>query len=355
MSASAATIEAGVGEPKAGGPAPVAQPRVAKVRRLRTRRNLYIVAPAVLAIVGVLAAWGLAQPERTEPPTRRERQEPAAGWVQAVPLPVPELPPPPVPAPIRLEGDEGRQFIRRLLDPPQAAAAPAGARQPQPGRRRTVEIALGEAVELALRPARAEESYPTVVLFPGEEEIAEVVTSWRETDLSLLRRENTLTLKLLSADAHGEIQAVGASGAVYRIFVRPAREGEEYDGAVIVRLRAMPEGSRPGRTDDGATALAAAMVQGASPAGVTILDARRDGQARPILEEGDLRLGLLWVYESAAHRGYVIEASNTGKVPLLVQKERFAGRQLLLVGAEEHVLEPGRTTRLYLVLSRDDP
>lgn len=189
-------------------------------------------------------------------------------------------------------------------------------------------------VEILVPVAGETKHVSTVVTFP-EESIEALVAGWNEEDLSLERRRERLFVKLLRR-AEGDLHVLGASGTLYRLYVRA---GEKvYDGQVRI-VRPGKEPSKPTSVD-----LIRAMRTGRVPEGATVRRAagvvRRDARA-----EWTAR----FVYDTDFHRGYVIEVRNLSDGPLRLDLSRFRGEGLDLAGAGRLVVEPGASTRIYLV------
>lgn len=196
--------------------------------------------------------------------------------------------------------------------------------------------ASGGAIEIRV-PVSAEGRHPaTVVSFP-EEALEALVAGWNEGDLSVERRRENLFLKLLRP-VEGDLHVLGASGALYRLAVRPAAGA--YDGHVRI-VRPAPRGSRgvPEPVE-----LLRAMRLGRRPPEGAVWKADAPLEGPP-----ELSLRLAWVYDTASFRGYVLRARNVAGGTRRLDPSRFAGRDLVLAGAREMVLGPGKETLLYFV------
>lgn len=201
----------------------------------------------------------------------------------------------------------------------------------------TREVAAsGGAIEIRV-PVSAEGRHPaTAVTFP-EEGLEALVAGWNEGDLSVERRRENLFLKLLRP-VEGDLHVLGASGTLYRLAVRPAVG--PYDGHVrIVR----PAAASPRPIPEPVELLRAMrLARRPSEGAVWKADAPLEGPA-------ELSLRLAWVYDTASFRGYVLRARNVSGRTQRLDPSRFAGRHLVLAGAREMVLEPGKGTLLYFV------
>jgi hypothetical protein len=175
----------------------------------------------------------------------------------------------------------------------------------------------------------------TVVTFP-EEALEALVAGWNEADLSIERRRENLFIKLLRS-TKGDIHVMGASGALYRLALKPA-DGL-YDGHVRIlapkdQKRALPE----------PVELIRAMRLGRRPAEGTVFRSEQVLQASP-----ELSARVAYVYDSPAHRGYVVRIENVSAAPQRLDPSRFLSKELVLAGAKEMLLSPGQKTVLYLV------
>lgn len=200
---------------------------------------------------------------------------------------------------------------------------------------RVREVAFTErTVEIAVPLSGESRHVSTVVSFP-EDSLEALVAGWNEDDLSLERRQDRLFIKLLRK-AEGDLHVVGASGTLYRLYVRPA-DGV-YDAHVRI-VRPAAERSRPGSID-----LIRSMRVAQVPPGLT---ARR-ASGRIHRGPGTV-LTARYVYDSDFHRGYVLSLENVSAEPLQIDLSRYSGEGLDLVGARDLRVEPGAETLLYLV------
>jgi hypothetical protein len=175
----------------------------------------------------------------------------------------------------------------------------------------------------------------TVVSFP-EESLEALVAGWNEGDLSIECRRENLFIKLLRK-AQGDVHVVGASGALYRLRIVPAEDS--YDG----RVRILPA-RNPKRDVPEAVDLLRAMRLGRKPVQGSVL--RSD---QPLMMSAEWTTRVVYVYESAAYRGFVARLENISPVPLRIDPSRFLAKDLVMVGSREMLLSPGEKTLLYLV------
>jgi hypothetical protein len=190
-------------------------------------------------------------------------------------------------------------------------------------------------IELRVPVSTESAHLATVVTFP-EESLEALVSGWNEGDLSIERRRENLFLKLLRR-SRGDLQVVGGSGALYRFSIVPAED--RYDGHV--RILASKEEKRvvPEPVD-----LIRAMRLGRRPAEGTVLKSDH-----PLSLTLELAAKVVYVYETAAYRGYVIRVENLSDAPQRLDPSRFLSKELVLAGAREMLVQPRDKTLLYLV------
>ena len=175
----------------------------------------------------------------------------------------------------------------------------------------------------------------TVVTFP-EESLEALVAGWNEGDLSIERRRENLFIKLLRK-SQGDIHVLGGSGALYRLTIVPA-DGP-YDGHVRILAPREQKRTVPEPVD-----LIRAMRLGRRPPEGTVL--RSD---QPLFSSAEFSATLLYVYESAAYRGFVVRIENVSGFPQRMDPSRFVSKDLVLSGARDVTLAPAEKTLLYLV------
>ncbi len=203
---------------------------------------------------------------------------------------------------------------------------------------RTREVLYVEKTVEILAPVAGEARHrSTVVSFP-EESLEALVVGWNEEDLSVERRRDRLFVKLLRR-AEGDLHVLGASGTLYRLYVRPAEK--VFDGHVRIVLPG-GDASRPTSVD-----LLRAMRRGKVPAGVTVR--RASGR---VYEGERFALSSRYVYDGESYRGYVLVLENRTREPLRLDLSRFSGEGLDLVGATSLVVESEGRTRVYFVYGK---
>lgn len=200
---------------------------------------------------------------------------------------------------------------------------------------RVREVPFSErTVEIRVPVSTDARHVSTVVSFP-EDSLEALVAGWNEEDLSLERRRDRLFVKLLRK-AEGDLHVVGASGTLYRLYIRPA--DEDYDAHVRI-VRPTAERSRLTSID-----LIRAMRISQVPEGVTA----RSGSG-VVYRSPEMVLSARYVYDADFHRGYVLALDNGTASPLLLDLSRFSGDGLDLVGARDLRVEPQGSTLLYFV------
>lgn len=206
------------------------------------------------------------------------------------------------------------------------------------GRSREVPHDERQSVEIRLSVADATRHRACVVTFP-EDSIDAIVASWNEGDLSIERRRDSLFLKLLRK-AEGDLHVVGASGTLYRLYLKPVES--EADGRVGIVKPA--EAKRKGVNS---LDLARVMRRGEAPDWASV----RSSAA--VLRRTDRsELTCRYIYETTHYLGYVVDLKNLDSEAIRVDPSRFVARDLILVGSREMSVEPGASTRLYLVFWR---
>lgn len=198
-------------------------------------------------------------------------------------------------------------------------------------------IYTDRTVEIAVPVAGEAKHVSTVVSFP-EDSLEALVAGWNEEDLSVERRRDRLFLKLLRR-AEGDLHVVGSSGTLYRLYLRPA------DGAADGHVRIVRP-SAP-RSLPNAFDLIRAMRTSQIPEGVT---ARR--ASTELARSDRFVLTTRTVYDTPSYRGYVVLLENVGSETVRIDPSRFSGEGLDLIGAREMVVEPKRSTLVYLVYGK---
>ncbi len=223
----------------------------------------------------------------------------------------------------------------------QEKADPAGAS-------RTVVAKDGQTVTVKARVAEAGKNFLTVLALPDA--VAHVVSSWDAKDLSLEQEGSRLFIKLL-AKAEGFLDVVTTGGLHVRFFLVGVAAPGAFDSTIVVRIGggeapapSAPAGRRGG--SGGALELAKAMRLGDVPPDATV----RSGGNEDLLRMANLEAKLHYVYETARYRGYVLGLANLSLSEAYhLDVRRFGGEALVLVGAKDVVIPPGKSTRLYVV------
>lgn len=352
---------------------PPAEPLLARLRRLRPRwRNIGILLGGVAALIGISLVSCAASPSGLE--HRIETAPPASLSIPDLPASFPFesfSPPrrdasrPPADAPAEaesqssatyeLDAEQARAVLSALaerglkIDAPLPETNPKPAVQEvSPGATRTVHVSPQDTVTLRLALATREAPMKTLVTFSDETSIEPAVIDFPETHLDFEYQGNTLHLRRSHPKARGPIHIRGGSGHTYRLLLVPAELAEDYDGSVTIALRSDPAAGphAPGNVE----AFVRAMYLRANPVAVSVYE----GAGELIYDHEGLQIRILWVYEGADLTGYVCRLDNARTGPILVERERFGGDGLLMVGAEDSLLEAGGATTLYLVYLRDD-
>lgn len=201
---------------------------------------------------------------------------------------------------------------------------------------RHVEFEEGKAIDVRPAVAAADRHATCVVTFP-EESIEALVAAWNEADLSIEQKKNNLFLKLLRP-ASGDLHVLGASGLLYRLAISPGS-----DAAVrVVRPPTKAAEVPP------ALEFVRALRLGRLPPDAR---ARRGGDA-VLYRMGATETRCRVVVESRGYLGYVLEVRNVGDTPHRLDPSKLRGRDLVVIGAREHVVPPKGATLLYLVFAR---
>ena len=240
------------------------------------------------------------------------------------------------------------------VDPTSSPQDSVPARPPvpaaQPGRTRVANVTAQDTVPIVLPVATRSAPLKTLVTFADEADLEDTVVDFPQSYLDWKIDGNTLHLRLQNREARGDIHIKGTTTRVtYRLMLSAgSAETGDYDGSVTLVLRSDPATGphKPTQVEQ----LAMAMYQRAHPVGLELYDGGRE-----IMYDHDgLRVLCLYVYESATHTGYVCQILNRRDGPWLVEKERFTGDGLILVGTEETTIPPAGSTFMYLIFQRDD-
>lgn len=209
---------------------------------------------------------------------------------------------------------------------------------------RTVIHHAGEPIPVAVPLSEAAKHRVTILSFP--EPVARAIVPWSEEDISIETDGREVVLKLLRA-VEGDLAFRGRSGTLYRIRVAPSK-GNNEDGFIrIVLPDEKPEAPPiPAQAKSGAIELLRSMRLGEIPTHAKVTAAPES----VIHESEDLLVRPRLHYVTDVHEGLVLEFVNRRKDGnYRVDLSQFAAERLVLVGARELVVPPGKSTRLYLV------
>lgn len=318
-----------VGGPSADAqpPAPRSQPPLTSGPDIPHRSSSY----AEPADVGPDSA------ERLEQPARKEKaSEDSSG-----------------PTSFELSGEQAKAVMELLM---QRAADDASIEADRSaelvvGHERTLDMKPGDTAAVRVFPSSQSESYPTILHFADEARVEAMIKADSDVNLQVEHFKNSVTLTLKNPQASGVLHLFGASGQRYRVLYGPGTR-DDYDASLTLRMLAAPENASRGPTQ--AAQLASAMYQRQNPAGVLVYSGRTEkAPAGEVMYEREgLVIRVLWVYEASRLIGYIFEAENIRRSPLLVEQERFKAPGLIMAGTEKHRLEPGETTYLYFIFQR---
>jgi len=197
-----------------------------------------------------------------------------------------------------------------------------------------------DPISIVLPVSTPQESHTCVVAFP-EESLTSLLVSWNEEDLSVERRRGMLFLKLLRP-ASGDLHALGSSGTLYRLHVRPAESGEPCDARITVLAPPAPE-FRP---------VASLELMRAMRLGRRLPDATIRSTRISLYRSEEFDLESRAAYETPGLQGFVLLLTNRSREKARVDPSRFSAEGLLLIGARTMTLSPGESTSLYLVFAR---
>lgn len=224
-------------------------------------------------------------------------------------------------------------------------ALPVQAQDPAAtGASREITLRDGETATIRMVVAEASKNLLSVVTLP--ETIQDVISAWDGKDLSVEHAGNKLFLKLLSK-TEGHLDVITSAGHHYRLLLTASADAG-YDSNIVIRRKEEQPG--PTReiagTASGAIDFIRAMRIGEVPPDATV----RSGKNQTVFTSEDLEAVLVWTYETARFRGYVLRLANkSAKEAYHVDVTRFASDRLVLIGARDLVVLPRKATRLYLV------
>ena len=219
----------------------------------------------------------------------------------------------------------------------------------KPGAIRKVRVEeAGETVVVKVRIAKRDLNLSTVLSL--SEPVASLVTSWDQKDISINHDKNKLFVKLLSK-TKGYVDVITTNGNLVRFLILPMPAPAPYDSHVSVSVnirknKAADKKPVRVRKASGALELIKAMRLSEVPKDATV----RNGKKALLSEDEDLKVTLLYVYDTGRFRGFVLKLTNKSlERAHHVDVTRFAGKNQVLVGVREMVVPAGMSTRLYVV------
>lgn len=199
----------------------------------------------------------------------------------------------------------------------------------------------------------------TCVTFP-EKSLKSIVAAWPESSVSLEHSGGNLFVKLLQ-EREGNVDVVGASGGLYRLYVKPTTAGpydETLEIAVAAKETSLDGEMQPRPISAGARSAAldliVAMRRGEVPDGALVSAGPDHAVSASSHRAAEMFIRL--VYELDGFVGYVVELRNRSESEVSLDLSRYQqsdGLLLLLIGAREMSVPPGGATLLYLVFSEE--
>jgi hypothetical protein len=180
-----------------------------------------------------------------------------------------------------------------------------------------------------------------------EETIRSVTAAWEESEISIEHNGGNLFVKLL-AEKRGNVDVLGGSGRLYRLFVIPVTEGE-YDETLTIRGPREKEEKTKRERNCEALDLILAMRRGERPEGARV--AR--GPQEPVYTGPTLCVWFRIFYHAEEFTGVVARVRNVSHRRAALDLSRFSHPGLVLLGAKKTALEPGEETRVYLVIGEE--
>lgn len=239
--------------------------------------------------------------------------------------------------------------------PPQTPAATeaSGGREPTvrelPLQARSREVSFdGTDLEVLVPVAQATSGFATVVALP-ETGIKSVLVHANEEDLSLEHVEGRLFLKLLKK-SEGYVDAIGASGTLYRIRIQPVTGGV-FDSTVRVKSGVLA-GLKTPRADGRPKVPEALQLIRAMRLGEGLEGAAISRSDTVVLKTQTSEAQVVYVYDTPTLTGYIVRLGNTSSDALRVNLPSFAGPGLVASATREFVVPPGKHTYLYFVFAR---
>jgi hypothetical protein len=261
-------------------------------------------------------------------------------------------------------------FTRFLVILPMMAflgnlAAQEGAPSPKEGdipadsAPRIVEWKEGRTIAVRVPVASAERPLMTTVSFP-EESIETAVAGWPEGDLTVVQKRGLLFIRL-AKKSEGQLNVLGGSGTHYLLHLKGVEgmDPASYDAYLRVRKVGLATAAlsaarapRPHRRPVGALELIRAMRLGQRTEGCRIL--RAAGEIA--YESPAIEIRLVWVYDAPDYRGLVCDVLNRTQTRQVVDASRLGahgGGPLVASALRENALDPGASTRMYLVFWKE--
>lgn len=220
---------------------------------------------------------------------------------------------------------------------------------------RDVEWKEGQVLRVRVPIASPTHQLMTTIAFP-EEGVEAAITGWGEGEITAIQKRGLLFLRL-SKKSEGQLNVIGGSGTHYLLYLQGTEGTGASDYDTYLRIRKLAERAaeprpRPGeRRPVRSLELVQAMRLGLRPEGGRILRAGRE----LAFESAAVTIRLLYVYDTAVYSGHVYEIVSRSAERQAVDASRFRSKdaRLVLSALRENVLEPGASTRLYLVFWKD--
>ena len=215
----------------------------------------------------------------------------------------------------------------------------------------------GQVIMIRVPVAEPGKELMTTIAFP-EERIDTAITGWAEGSITATAKKGLLFVRLPSP-GEGHLNVIGGSGTHYLIYLKGVepRVPSSFDPYVKI----MRQDEQPATKTEkvrmkyarpiGSLELIRAMRLGKKPEGARILRARGE----VAYKSGRVSISLRYVYKHDSYVGRIFEITNLTdkRQPLDATRFRGKGDILLLSALRENVLEPGGTTRLYVVFWKE--
>jgi hypothetical protein len=229
-----------------------------------------------------------------------------------------------------------------------AASWPCAQDAQSQGRTRSVGVKAGDIVTIEVALSTAKQSLTTVVEFAAEKSVSSIVQAFSKEDVSLEAKQNRLFVKLLSV-VTGYVDVVGSSGALYRLMLVKAKDGHD----ALVRIsQAKEEKTVVAKSLPQSLELIRAMRLLRIPEGGAV--ARASG-SDSLFKLAGFDVSPLFVFELDGLKGYICRLVNRSVTESFdLDLSRFEAESLVLVGAKDLRVAPGKETLLYFVFERDE-